>query len=59
MIRNNLVYYRNNSEYEGRICLFDLFACSVEEIAKLHDWYLPYEVTIAQNKVNSYIHYLE
>ena len=67
MIRNNLVCYRNNGKdedededkYEGRICLFNSFTCSVEEIAKFHNWYWPYEVATTQNKVNSYVRYFE
>ena len=60
MIRNNLVYYQNNNgKEEGRICLFNSYACSVEEIAKFQNWYWPYEVATIQNKVNSYVRYFE
>ena len=59
MIHNNLVYYLNNGEYEGRIGLFDSFTCSVEEIAKFHYWYLSYLVVTTQNKVNSCARYFE
>ena len=60
MIRNNLVYYLNdNDESEGRICLFNSFTCSVEEIAKFHNCYEPYEVATTQNKVNSYVRHFE
>ena len=58
-IRNNLVWYRNNGKDEGRICLFNLFTCSVEEIAKFHYYYYPYQVATTQNKVNSYVLYFE
>ena len=59
-IRNNLVCYQNNDgEKEGRICFFDSYTCSVEEIAKFHNWYLPCEVATTQNKVNSYVRYFE
>ena len=57
-IRNNLVYYRNNDEKEGRIGLFNSYTYSVEEIAKFHD-YVPYKVATTQNKVNSYARYFE
>ena len=53
----NLDFYSNNGE--GRICLFDSSTCSVEEIAKFHNWYLSYEVATTQNKVNSYVRYFE
>ena len=59
MIRNNLVYYRNNGKDEGRICLFDSYTCSVEEIAKFRNCYLSFEVATTQNKVNSYARYFE
>ena len=60
-IRNSLVYYPNNTEEEdeGRIYLFDPSICSVEVIAKFHNWYWPYEVATTQNKVNSCVHYFE
>ena len=59
-IRNNLVLYRNNGEEEeGRICLFNSYTRSVEEIAKFHSSYEPYEVVTTQNKVNSYVHCFE
>ena len=58
-IRNNLVYYRNNDNREGRIGLFNSFTCSVEEIAKFHSWYAPSQVATTQNKVNSYVRYFE
>ena len=54
MIRNNLVCANG-----GRICLFNSYTCSVEEIAKFHNWYRPFEVATTQNKVNSYAHYFE
>ena len=57
--RNNLVYYRNNYEDEGRIGLFNSSTCSVEEIAKFHNYYEPYEVATTQNKVNSSVRYFE
>ena len=58
-IRNNLVYYWSDGENEGRICLFNSFTCSVEEIAKFHNYYEPYQVATTQNKVNSYVRYFE
>ena len=58
-IRNNLVYYRNNEEREGRIYLFNSFTYSVEEIAKFRNWYWAYEVATAPNKVSSYARYFE
>ena len=59
MVRNNLVYYRNNDKREGRICLFNSFTYSVEEIEKFHNCYDPYEVATTHNKVNSYVRYFE
>ena len=58
-IRNNLVHYQNqnNYEYEGRIFLFNSHNLSVEEIAKFNNSYLPYQVATTQNKVNSYVRY--
>ena len=59
-IHNNLVYYRNNNDtYEGRIGLFNSYTFSVEEIEKFNSWYEPYEVATTQNKVNSYVRYLD
>jgi len=59
-VRNSLVLYRNNGEEEeGRICLFNSYTCSVEEIAKFHNRYWPYQVAITQDKVNSYVRYLK
>ena len=55
MIRNNLVYCRDN----GRICLFNSYTCSVEEIAEFPNNYKPYEVATTQNKVISYGRYFE
>ena len=55
----DLVYYQNDGKDEGRICLFDSYSYSVEDIAKFHNFYKPYEVAITQNKVNSYIRYFE
>ena len=59
VIYNNLVCYRSNYEDEERICLFDPYSCSVEKVAKFHNWYLPYKVAITQNKVKFYVHYFE
>ena len=60
MVRNNLVYYRNNNnEYQGRIGLFNSYTCSVEEIAKFNNWYWTHQVVTTQNKVNSYARYFE
>ena len=58
MIRNNLVcYLNNNGKEEGRIGLFNSFTCSVEWIAKFHNWYWPCEIATTQNKVDSYVCY--
>ena len=60
MIRNNLVYYpNNNADDEGKICLFNTHACSVEEIAKFHNCYQPFQVATIQNKVSFYFRYFE
>ena len=59
MIRNNLVYYQHNGKRGGRICLFNSYACSVEVIAKFHNCYETYQVATTQNKINSYVRYLE
>ena len=58
-IRNNLVRYQNDYKDEGRICLFNSHTCSVEEIAKFHNWYWPYEIATTKNRVNSYARYFE
>ena len=58
-IRNHLVCYRNIDKDEERICLFNSYTCSVEEIAKFHNWYLSYQIATTQNKVNSYARYFE
>ena len=52
--RNN-----NNNKLEGRICLFNSFTCSVEEIARFHILYAPCQVATTKNKVNSYVRYFE
>ena len=57
IIYYNLDSYSNNNEYEGRICLFNSYTCSVEEIAKFHNRYTPYQVAATQNKVNFYVRY--
>ena len=59
MIRNNLVCYQNDDNREGRICLFNSYTCSVEEIAKFHNYYEPRQVATTQNKANSYVRYFE
>ena len=59
MIRNNLVYYENNDGKEGKICLFNSYTCSVEEIGKFHNDYYSHEVATTQNKVNTYARYSE
>ena len=43
----------------NRIYLFNSFTCSVEEIAKFHNYYWSYQVATTQNKVNSYVRYFE
>ena len=57
IIYYNLGLYSNNGEDEGRICLFNSYAYSAEEIAKFHNWYAPFQVATTQNKVNSYVYY--
>ena len=59
MIRNNLVFHRNNGRDEGGICLFNSITCLVEEITKFHSWYHSYQIATTQNKVNSYVRYFE
>ena len=59
IIYYNLDLYSNNDEDEGRICLFNSFTYSVEEIAKFQNYYFPYEVATTQDKVNSYVRYFE
>ena len=51
--------YKNNYTYEGRICLFDPHANSIEQIAKFTQDYSPYKVATTQNKVTSYARYFE
>ena len=63
-IKDSIIYYNldlhlNNYEVEARIGLFNSFTCSVEEIAKFHNCYAPYEVATTKDKVNSYTRYLE
>ena len=59
MIRNNLVPYQNNDKNGGRIGLFNSDNFSIEGIEKFDNWYFPYQVTTAQNKVNSCARYFE
>ena len=61
MIRNNLDLYSKNDDekYEGRICLFNSYTYSVEEVAKFHNCYESHQVATTQNKVNSYALYSE
>ena len=56
MIHNNLVYWKYNTP-KGEIGLLNSYTFSVEEIAKFHNSYLPYQVATTQNKVNSYVRY--
>ena len=60
IIISHLVYYKNdNGSYEGKIGLFNSQNYSVEQIAQLHNWYVPRKVATTQNKVNSYVRYFE
>ena len=59
MVQNNLVWYRNNDNYEGRIALFNSYTHSVERIAKFHNFYAPYQLATTQNKVDSYVRYFD
>ena len=54
IIYYNLDLYSNNGKNEGRICLFDSFTCSAEEIKKFNHLYWPYQVATIKDKVNSY-----
>ena len=61
-MEDSIIYYIlgvYSSICEGKICLFNSYTCSVEEIAKFHNWYWPYQVATTQNKVNSYARYFE
>lgn len=59
-IHNNLVYYLNdNGTHEGRICLFNSYARSVEKTARFYHHYKSYEVVTTEDKVNSYVRYFE
>ena len=54
------MYYQNNNDNrEGRICLFNSYACSVEGLAKFYNWYWSYQVAITQNEVSSYVRYFK
>ena len=54
MIRNNLVHHQNKGKKEGKIGLFNSYACSVEWIAKFHDHYELHQVATTQNQVIFY-----
>ena len=59
MIRNNLVHYRDNYAYEGKIGLFNSDNFSIEKIEKFDNPYSSNEVATTQNKVNTYARYSE
>ena len=57
IIYYNLGLYSNNGKIEGRICLFNSYTYSVEEIAKFKHLYWPYQLTTTKDKVNFYVCY--
>ena len=50
-----LVPYKNGTIWEGRICLFNLHANSVEQITKFTKYLASYEVITTKDKVNYFI----